>query len=400
MFENRRILVGITAGIAAYKSILLVRMLKKEGADVRVVLTPSALEFVTPLTLATLSGNPVISEFTVNKDSGEWSNHVDLGLWADLMVIAPTTANTLAKMVAGESDNFLLATYLSAKCDVCFAPAMDLDMFAHPSTQENISKLVERGDTLIPAGTGALASGLSGEGRMAEPEQIVEAIRLKLNPETPLKGKKLLITAGPTHEAIDPVRFIGNRSTGQMGYRLAEEAAKLGMTVTLVSGPSNEVLTTEQVKLVKVTSAREMHDACMEVFTEQDVVIMSAAVADYTPSEVADNKIKKSEGDMKIELQRTQDILGAMGTQKKDSQVLVGFALETENELESAKGKLERKNLDLVVLNSLQDKGAGFGGDTNQITIIDKNNNISKFELKTKSEVAKDILGFVAQQYA
>ncbi len=397
MFQNKRILVGISASIAAYKSVFLVRLLKKHGAEVKVVLTPSAHDFVTPLSLATLSDNPVYSEFTESKEAGTWTNHVELGLWADLMIIAPATANTLSKMVQGEADNFLLACYLSAKCPVMFAPAMDRDMFIHPSTQKNIKKLQEYGNVLIPSEDGFLASGLHGHGRMAEPETIIEKLRAQLYPDSPLKGKRVLITAGPTFEAIDPVRFIGNRSTGRMGYALAKEAFKLGCEVTLISGPSHET-TGEGINLIKIESAQDMYEACLANFDSCDVLIMSAAVADYTPANYSDIKIKKKEGDLHIELKRTQDILAALSERKKD-QVMLGFALETNNELENAKSKLERKQLDMIVLNSLKDKGAGFGGQSNKVTILDKHNNILNFELKSKSEVAKDILTQINKYY-
>ena len=399
MFTGKRVLVGITAGIAAYKTILLVRALKKEGAEVKVVLTPNAHEFVTPLTLATLSGNPVVSDFTEDAHSGEWTNHVELGMWADVMVIAPATANTLSKMVNGTADNFLMATYLSAKCLVAIAPAMDLDMYKHPSTTENLAKLESFGHTIVPAGDGELASGLIGKGRMAEPEDIMEYLRDILFPPTPLKGKKILITAGPTYEPIDPVRFLGNRSTGKMGYRLAEEAARLGMDVVLVSGPTHEKLDTSSVQLIPVRTASEMFEACTALQEDMDVIIMSAAVADYTPLTVSDQKVKKKGGNWSLELTRTKDILAHLGEHKADGQILVGFALETQNEEENAKSKLKRKKLDYIVLNSLNDQGAGFAGETNRVSIIDENNNISKFELKSKSEVAKDILNQLIKHY-
>ena len=399
MLSGRRILVGITAGIAAYKTAFLVRLLKRQGADVRVLLTPAAHEFVTPLTLATLSEHPVVSDFTVDKDTGEWTNHVELGLWADLFVIAPLTANSLSKLAQGEADNFLLATYLSAKCPVIVAPAMDLDMYAHPTTQQNLETLKALGHVVIPAEEGQLASGLVGRGRMAEPETILERITEALYPNTPLKSKRILVTAGPTYEPIDPVRFLGNRSTGKMGFRIADEAARLGAQVTLVSGPTHERAEESGVRLIPVETAAEMYDACTAEFGHHDIVIMSAAVADYRPARVADEKIKK-QGDLwQLELERTKDILANLGEIKGNEQVLVGFALETENTLENAKGKLVRKNLDYIVLNSLKDEGAGFAGDTNQVTIIDSNNNITKFELKSKAEVARDILGKLIEHY-
>ncbi len=398
MFQNKRILVGISASIAAYKSVFLVRLLKKHGAEVKVILTPSAHDFVTPLSLATLSGNPVHSEFTENKEAGTWTNHVELGLWADVMIIAPATANTLSKMANGEVDNFLLACYLSAKCPVMFAPAMDRDMFLHPSTQENIATLQKFKNVLIPSEDGFLASGLHGQGRMAEPETIVEKLRTLLFPDSPLKGKRVMITAGPTFEAIDPVRFIGNRSTGRMGFAIAREALKLGCEVTLITGPSHETIDADFVNLIRVESAQDMFEACVSNFDESDVLIMSAAVADYTPVHYSNDKIKKKDGDLSIELKRTQDILASLSA-KKTNQIMVGFALETNNELENAKSKLERKGLDMIVLNSLNDQGAGFGGQSNKITLLDKHNNILNFELKSKSEVAKDILTQINRYY-
>ena len=399
MFQNKRILVGVTASIAAYKVNFLVRLLKKEGAEVKVIMTPASHEFVTPLTLATLSQNPVISDFTVDKSSGEWTNHVEMGLWADVMLVAPATANTLSKMCSGEADNFLLASYLSAKCPVFIAPAMDLDMYQHSSTKSNLETLESYGNHIIPAEDGELASGLEGKGRMAEPENIVEALRQYFYPQNALTGKTILISAGPTHQFIDPVRYIGNRSTGSMGYRLAEEAVKLGAKVVLVSGPSNEKLNTSLVKKIDVVSAQDMYDACVSTFKEADIVIMAAAVADYTPAQVHDEKLKKGDGNFALELTRTKDILAELGRLKSDGQTLVGFALETQNEENNAKSKLERKNLDYIVLNSLKDKGAGFGGGTNKVSIIDRYNNIAKFELKSKVEVAQDILKKLMNHY-
>ena len=391
MFGGKHILLGISGGIAAYKTTFLVRLLIKAGAQVKVVMTQSASSFVSPLTLSTLSKNPVLMDF-VNEEDGSlsWNNHVELGLWADMMVVAPATANTLSKMANGVCDNLLLATYLSAKCPVYFAPAMDLDMYKHPSTKSSIEKLESFGNIMIPAESGELASGLHGEGRMAEPEHILQFIEDDLSKGLPLKGKKVLITAGPTHEAIDPVRFLGNRSTGSMGFELANKAANLGAQVFLVTGPTHLSVNTGQIETIRVTSAQEMFDACHKVYPEVDVAICAAAVADYRPKHVASEKIKKKEGDMHIELERNPDILKSLGESKKN-QYLVGFALETENELENAKGKLQRKNLDGIVLNSLKDDGAGFGGTTNKITFIDKNLDIKTFGLKTKPEVASDI---------
>ncbi|WP_190809000.1 bifunctional phosphopantothenoylcysteine decarboxylase/phosphopantothenate--cysteine ligase CoaBC [Flagellimonas sp. S3867] len=392
MLSGKNILLGITGGIAAYKTTFLVRLLIKAGAQVKVVMTQSASSFVSPLTLSTLSKNPVLTDF-VNQEDGSlsWNNHVELGLWADLMIVAPATANTLSKMAHGTCDNLLMATYLSAKCPVYFAPAMDLDMYKHPSTKVSFDKLESFGNIMIPAESGELASGLHGEGRMAEPETIVEFLREDLSKDLPLSGKKVLITAGPTHEAIDPVRFLGNRSSGTMGFELAKQAAKLGAHVILVSGPSNlSVSENSTINLIRITSAQEMFDACLKHYEDVAIAICAAAVADYRPKHVATEKIKKKEGDLQIELERNPDILFSLG-EKKTTQFLVGFALETENELENAKGKLQRKNLDAIILNSLKDEGAGFGGNTNKITFIDKNLDIKTFGLKTKPEVASDI---------
>ncbi len=392
MLGGKNILLGITGGIAAYKTTFLVRLLIKAGAKVKVILTPSAASFVSPLTLATLSKNPVLSSF-VSEDEGsvDWNNHVELGLWADLMIIAPATANTLSKMAHGTCDNLLLATYLSAKCPVFFAPAMDLDMYNHPSSKTSFEKLQEFGNIMIPATSGELASGLHGEGRMAEPEDILRFIQEHLQEGLPLSGKKVLITAGPTYEAIDPVRFIGNHSSGKMGFELAAAATALGAKVILVSGPTHLKVKDPQINLVPVTSAEEMYQAAHQYFDQVDIAIAAAAVADYRPESVADQKIKKSDPELNIKLVKNKDVLKSLGEIKKD-QFLVGFALETENELENAKGKLKRKNLDAIILNSLNDAGAGFGKETNKITFIDKNSEIKTFALKTKAEVAKDIL--------
>lgn len=391
MLGGKNILLGISGGIAAYKTTFLVRLLIKAGAQVKIVMTQSASSFVSPLTLSTLSKNPVLLDF-VNEEEGSisWNNHVELGLWADIMLIAPATANTLSKMANGTCDNLLLATYLSAKCPVYFAPAMDLDMYQHPSTKTSIEKLESFGNTMIPAESGELASGLHGEGRMAEPENIVRFIEEDLAKGLPLSGKKVLITAGPTHEAIDPVRFLGNLSSGTMGFELAKKAADLGAKVILVSGPTHLTIDHSFVELIRVTSALEMYEACHRNYQDVDVAICAAAVADYRPKHVASEKIKKQEGDLILELERNPDILLSLG-ESKTHQFLVGFALETENELENAKGKLKRKNLDGIVLNSLKDDGAGFGEGTNKITFIDKNLEIKTFGLKTKSEVASDI---------
>ena len=391
MLKGKKVLLGITASIAAYKSAELVRLFKKAGASVRVIQTEASLDFVASLTLATLSENPVLTKM-VDADSGEWSNHVKLGLWADMMVIAPLTANTMAKMKSGECDNLLLATYLSAKCPVYFAPAMDLDMYKHPSTTANITTLEEYGNILIPSGFGELASGLVGEGRMAEPAEIIELITAELNKDLPLTNKRVLITAGPTHEPIDPVRFIGNRSSGKMGIALALEAANQGAKVDLVLGPTSLEYKHANITNYKIETAEQMYNQVDALFSDSDISIFAAAVADYSPEVVAENKIKKSGLDLSISLSKTTDILAEMGVRKKDKQFVVGFALETENELENAKSKLSRKKLDMIVLNSLNNKGAGFQHNTNKITIIDKANNITDFELKDKNEVAKDII--------
>ena len=391
MLKGKKVLIGVTASIAAYKTAELVRLFKKAGASVRVIQTEASLAFIAPLTLATLSENRVLTKM-VDSDSGEWSNHVELGLWADMMVVAPLTANTMAKMKSGECDNLLLATYLSAKCPIFFAPAMDLDMYKHPSTKANISTLQEYGNTLIPSGFGELASGLVGEGRMAEPSEIIESITAKLNNDLPLTNKKVLITAGPTHESIDPVRFIANRSSGKMGIALAIEAANKGALVSLVLGPTHLECNHTNIKVYKVITSSQMYEQVNTYFSTSDIGIFTAAVADYKPNIVSENKIKKSDNNLNISLEKTVDILAEMGSKKSDKQFIVGFALETDNEVENAKDKLKRKNLDMIVLNSLNNKGAGFQHNTNKITIIDKANNISNFELKDKSEVAKDVI--------
>ena len=391
MLKGKKVLLGVTASIAAYKTAELVRLFKKAGALVRVIQTEASLDFIAPLTLATLSENPVLTKM-VDPDSGEWSNHVELGLWADMMVVAPLTANTMAKMKSGECDNLLLATYLSAKCPIFFAPAMDLDMYKHPSTKANISTLQEYGNTLIPSGFGELASGLVGEGRMAEPSEIIESITAKLNNDLPLTNKKVLITAGPTHESIDAVRFIANRSSGKMGIALAIEAANNGALVSLVLGPTHLECNHANIKVYKVVTASQMYEQVNTCFSTSDISIFTAAVADYKPNIVSENEIKKSDNNLNISLAKTVDILAEMGNKKSDEQFIVGFALETDNEVENANDKLKRKNLDMIVLNSLNNKGAGFQHSTNKITIIDKANNISNFELKYKSEVAKDVI--------
>ena len=388
---GKKILLGVTAGIAAYKTSFLVRNFVKAGAEVKVVMTPASKDFVTPLTLSTLSKNPVHSTFYDQSEENElWNSHVDLGLWADLMIIAPLTANTMAKMADGICDNLLLATYLSAKSTVYFAPAMDLDMYKHETTSTNIKTLEARGDVFIPPAIGELASGLEGEGRMAEPEEIVSFIENHISASLPLRGKQVLITAGPTYEAIDPVRFIGNHSSGKMGFALAHEAADKGAHVILISGPSHQTLHHSAINRIDVLSAQDMFDATHQHFKDADIAIFSAAVSDFKPKAVSSQKIKKKDAAMSIELVQTKDILASVGAIKKD-QFLVGFALETENEIDNAKAKVKRKNLDLIVLNSLRDKGAGFKSDTNKITLIDKDDQIQSFELKPKNEVARDI---------
>jgi len=395
ILSGKNILLGITGGIAAYKTTYLVRHFIKGGAHVKVIMTPASIEFVTPLTLSTLSKNPVLSSFTNEGDENDlWNNHVDLGLWADLFVVAPATANTMSKMATGNSDNFLLATYLSAKCPIYFAPAMDLDMYKHPSTVASFKALKSFGNIIIPAGSGELASGLVGEGRMAEPEDIVKFIEADVISKLPLRDKKVLITAGPTYEAIDPVRFIGNHSSGKMGFELASVAASLGAEVILVTGPTKESISNSLIKVVAVTSADDMYNAAHNYYQTVDIAICAAAVADYKPKNVATQKIKKKETTFTIELEKTKDILASLGAIKK-KQFLIGFALETNNEIENAKGKLKKKNLDFIVLNSLQDKGAGFGKPTNKITIIDKDDTLISFELKSKKEVANDIVGYL-----
>ena len=399
VLNGKKILLGVSGGIAAYKTASLVRLFIKAGAHVQVIMTPASKDFITPLTLSTLSRNPVYSSFYNQDDENEkWNNHVELALWADLMIIAPATANTLSKMTNGSCDNLLVATYLSAKCPVYFAPAMDLDMYKHDSTISNFALLNQFGNIIIPAETGELASGLSGEGRMAEPEHIVAFIENDLNSKLPLKGKKILITAGPTYEAIDPVRFIGNHSSGKMGFDLANSAASLGASVILISGPTHCKVSNPLINLISVVSAEEMYQACHQFYANVDVVIAAAAVADYKPKNVALQKIKKAADSFVIELEKTKDILASLGLEKKN-QFLIGFALETENEIENAKLKIQKKNLDLVVLNSLQDKGAGFGKDTNKITFIDKNFLVEAMELKSKEAVADDILNKIMNHF-
>lgn len=400
ILSGKKILLGVTAGIAAYKTASLVRLFIKAGAQVKVVMTPAAKDFVTPLTLSTLSKNPVLSSFTNEEDDNDlWNNHVELGLWADLFLIAPATANTMSKMATGNSDNLLMATYLSAKCPVYFAPAMDLDMYKHETTKESMEKLQSFGNIMIPATSGELASGLVGEGRMAEPEDIVAFIEKDILDALPIQGKKVLITAGPTYEAIDPVRFIGNHSSGKMGFEIAKAASYLGAEVVLVSGPTHQKVESSLINVIPVVSAQEMYDAAHDNFNDCDIAILSAAVADYKPKFTSDKKIKKKESTLTLELEKTKDILGSLGKIKKN-QILVGFALETNNELENAIGKLESKNLDLIVLNSLNDEGAGFGGATNKVTIIRKDKNSVNYALKSKAEVAQDIMQEILKYHA
>ena len=393
VLHSKKILLAVSAGIAAYKAAFLVRGLIKKGADVKVIMTPEAQNFVTPLTLSTLSKHPVEWEFF--GDKGDWNNHVEYALWADYMIIAPCTANTLSHMADGTCDNLVLATYLSAKCPVYFAPAMDLDMYKHPSTLENIAKLESFGNICIPAEAGELASGLVGEGRMAEPENIIAFLESTIEATLPLHGKKVVVSAGPTYENLDPVRFIGNYSSGKMGFEIAKAAANLGAKVTLVSGPSHESVTGFPIDRINVVSARDMYEAMHANFADADVVVMSAAVADYRPKEMAEQKIKKENDDnLIIELVKNPDILKSLG-EIKTHQLLVGFALETNNEEEYAKKKLAKKNLDFIVLNSMQDKESGFQKNTNKITIIDKDLSMQQFDAKSKADVAKDILNVI-----
>ena len=394
MLLNKNIIIGVTAGIAAYKSAYLVRLLITAGANVKVIMTPSAVNFITPLTLSTLSKNPVLIQFQ-NDTNGQWNNHVELGLWADAIIIAPASANTISKMANGICDNLLLATYLSARCKVYIAPAMDLDMYQHPATIENLKRLKSFGNSIINPGTGELASGLFGEGRMAEPAEIKSHLLKSLSKQNYFYCKKVMVTAGPTYEAIDPVRFIGNHSSAKMGFAIAEEFANQGAEVTLICGPNACKTINPTIKRIDITSAEELYHAAINVFKTTDIAILSAAVADYKPATVAIKKIKKTSETKSIELVPTKDTLEALGQLKKTNQLLIGFALETDNELENAKAKIKKKNLDFIVLNSLNDAGAGFKTDTNKITIINKNNKIIKFELKSKLDVAKDILDVI-----
>lgn len=389
--DGKHIILGVTGSIAAYKAAYLLRLLVKEGAEVQVVMTPAAKEFITPVTMSALSNKPVASEFFAAND-GTWHSHVDMGQWADLMLIAPITAATMGKMVGGVADNLLVTTYMSAKCPVMIVPAMDLDMFRHPSTLRNLETLKSFGNMILEPGEGELASGLHGKGRMQEPEQIVEEVVLFFNSKKKLLNKHFLVTAGPTFEKIDPVRFIGNYSSGKMGFALAEALADEGAKVTLVCGPVSLQTTHKNIARMDVESALQMKVACEQVFQQSDGAIMCAAVADYRPKHPADQKIKRTRDEMSIELEATDDIAATLGQLKTDRQVLVGFALETQDELENAAVKMKKKNLDFIVLNSLQDKGAGFGVDTNKITILSVGNKAEEFELKKKSEVARDIV--------
>ncbi len=397
MLRGKNILVGVTGSIAAYKSAMLVRSLITAGAHVKVIMTPAATDFIRPLTLATLSKNPVYQSMFDDK-TGAWTSHVELGLWADLYVVAPATANSIAKFAHGICEDLLAAVYLSARCPVFVAPAMDLDMYHHQSTKDNIAKLKEYGNTIIDATHGELASGLVGEGRMAEPEQIIEIIRHFFQSDISLQGNQALVTAGPTYEAIDPVRFVGNHSSGKMGYAIAEELATRGATVTLVSGPTHQVTQHPNITLKQINSADEMYAESKKVFPSADITVLAAAVADYKPANQAKEKIKKHGNSMNLELTKTVDIAASLGKDKKKNQLIVGFALETENELANAKEKLQRKNFDLIVLNSLKNTGAGFGFDTNQVSIIDKNGSVKEFDLKSKQTVAVDIVNEIVSK--
>ena len=390
MLKGKHILIGITGSIAAYKAAIIVRALVKEGAEVKVLMTSLAKQFITPLTMATLSKNPILVDF-FNPESGEWNSHVNLGLWADLYLIAPATANSIAKMAQGIADNLLLTTYLSARCPVVIAPAMDMDMFQHATTQKNLQILRSYGNIIIEPAIGELASGLEGKGRMEEPDQILATINNYFNSGEKLSGKKILVTAGPTYEAIDPVRFISNHSSGKMGYALAEALANMGADVVLVSGPVKISLQHPKVKLIETVTAKEMHKACLKEFPKCNAAILAAAVADYAPSKPSKEKIKKSANNLKLDLSPNPDIAFELGKLKKKGQVLIGFALETNDALKNAGMKLKNKNFDFIVINSLSDAGAGFNTDTNKISILDKNNNIQHFELKSKQIVAKDI---------
>jgi phosphopantothenoylcysteine decarboxylase / phosphopantothenate---cysteine ligase len=389
--KGKKIILGITGSIAAYKAAILLRLLVREGAEVQVVITPSGKEFITQVTLSALSGKPVISEFFGSSD-GTWHSHVDLGLWADIMIVAPATANTLGKMACGIADNMLVTTYLSAKCPVFTVPAMDLEMFRHPSTQKNIATLKEYGVIIIDPVEGELASGLEGKGRMEEPENIVEKVAEYFERKKKLLNKKFLVTAGPTYEKIDPVRFIGNYSSGKMGFEIAEELANYGADVNLITGPVSLSSRNPGIKIFRIDSAEQMYELCIKLFPESDGAVMAAAVADFTPRNTETTKKKRGNTAFTLNLMPTRDIAASLGKMKREDQILVGFALETDNELQNAKEKLTRKNLNFIILNSLNDKGAGFGTDTNKITIIDRDNNTESFELKSKRDVAADIV--------
>lgn len=396
--QGKHIVVGISGGIAAYKVASLIRLLRKAGASIQVIMTKSATDFITPLTLSTLSGAPVLID-DYDSQTGQWNNHVHIAQTADLIVFAPATANTIAKCVTGICDNLLQAVYLSAKGPVCFAPAMDLDMWKHPSTKRNIAALQAFGHHIIPPGNGELASGLIGEGRLAEPEEIADYLTHFFSTDRqPLKGKTALVTAGPTHEAIDPVRFIGNHSSGKMGYSIAEKLSQLGAEVTLISGPTALPSPNQWIRLIQVTSAQEMLEACESAFPTSDLLVMSAAVADYTPQEVAQQKIKKKSAELTIELKKTTDILATLGLKKRPDQLLMGFALETHDELQHAQAKLARKNLDFIVLNSMRDAGAGFRHDTNKITVINAQGETFAFPLKSKAAVADDLAAILVRE--
>ena len=396
ILSGKKVLLGISGGIAAYKTPNLVRCLIKKGAEVKVVMTDSAKDFVTPLSLSTVSKNPVHSSFKSDDEDGVWNNHVELGLWADFMLICPATANTMFKMANGNCDNLLLGVYLSCKSETFFAPAMDLDMYKHQSTKESINKLISFGNILIPPAHGELASGLSGEGRLPEPHEIVDFIEKHYSKNLPLAGKKVLISAGPTIEELDPVRYISNHSSGKMGYSLAETALSLGAEVKLVSGPTNQSISSENIKIVHIKSGKELHEAILNDYNNSDIVIMAAAVSDYKPIEFSEKKIKKDNNELNIKFEKTTDILFELGQNKKN-QILVGFALENNNELSNAINKLEKKNLDLIVLNSLNDEGAGFGYDTNKITVVDCSGNVTPYKLKKKNEVADDVFKHIIE---
>ena len=396
ILSGKKVLLGISGGIAAYKTPNLVRCLVKKGAEVKVVMTDSAKDFVTPLSLSTVSKNPVHSSFKSDDEDGVWNNHVELGLWADFMLICPATANTLFKMANGNCDNLLLGVYLSCKSETFFAPAMDLDMYKHQSTKESINKLISFGNILIPPAHGELASGLSGEGRLPEPHEIVDFIEKHYTKNLPLEGKKVLISAGPTIEELDPVRYISNHSSGKMGYSLAETALSLGAEVKLISGPTNQSISSENIKIVHIKTGNELLEAIRNDYNNSDIVIMAAAVSDYKPIEFSEKKIKKDNNELNIKFEKTTDILFELGQNKKN-QILVGFALENNNELSNAINKLEKKNLDLIVLNSLNDEGAGFGYDTNKITVVDCSGNVTPYKLKKKNEVADDVFKHIIE---